>query len=140
MLAFWDASALVPLCIPGAASRVERDRLAMLTPVVWWGTRVEIASAVARLEREGHLDAANADAARRRLDMLSGHWREIQPIEEVRQIAQESGVRYRLRAADALQFASALVWCSGKPRNRSFVCSDRQLSEAARRAGFVVVD
>jgi hypothetical protein len=46
---------------------------------------------------------------------------------------------YDLRAADAIQLASAFVWCKDKPRNRSFVCFDQKLGIAARAAGFTVV-
>jgi predicted nucleic acid-binding protein len=140
MLAFWDASALVPFCIRGSASRIERERLASLNPVVWWGTRVEIASALARLERDRDLDRAGAEGCRRRLAILCRSWREVQPVEEVRELAQEAVHRYALRTGDAFQLAAALVWCSGRPRNRTFVCLDRRLAEAAGHAGFAVVD
>ena len=72
---FWDASAIVPLLIAEtttrslqALARRDSDMLA------WWGSQVECASAVARLERAGHLDRSGAalafdqvEAARRRV-------------------------------------------------------------------------
>jgi hypothetical protein len=35
--AFWDASALVPLCIHQAGSRQAQSQLRKFMPVVWWG-------------------------------------------------------------------------------------------------------
>ena len=46
MPAFWDASALVPLCVPGQAEPRGRRLLAEYQPVVWWGTPVEMADAL----------------------------------------------------------------------------------------------
>src|SRR5205085_11898054 len=53
-MAFWDASAIVPLCCSqpaiGHGRKLLRDVRRM---VVWWGTSVEARSAFARLVREG---------------------------------------------------------------------------------------
>jgi predicted nucleic acid-binding protein len=72
--------------------------------------------------------------------MLRGTWREIQPTERVRDLAERRLERYELRAADALQLAAALVWCRERPRGRSFLCRDLRLNEAARGEGFSIVD
>jgi hypothetical protein len=39
--AFWDASALAPLCVHEAASRQAQIYLRKFAPVVWWGSLVE---------------------------------------------------------------------------------------------------
>ncbi len=39
--AFWDASALVPLCVHEARSRQAQSQLRKFMPVVWWGSLVE---------------------------------------------------------------------------------------------------
>ena len=140
MPAFWDASALVPLCVPGQAELRGRRLLAEYQPVVWWGTPVEMAGAFARLRREGHLTPAQAEAARRRLAMLRRTWREVQPGPEVRELAEDRLERHALRAADALQLAAALVWCNRRPSRRPFICLDRKLRMAARAEGFTVVE
>jgi hypothetical protein len=44
-----------------------------------------------------------------------------------------------MRAADAIQLASALVWCKENPAGESFVCLDDRLREAARKEGFSVL-
>jgi hypothetical protein len=108
-------------------------------PVVWWGTPVEVASALARLKREGHLSPEQAQLAARRLDMLRTAWREVQPVHELRELAERHVAASELRAADALQLAAALVWCRQRPARRDFICNDRRLGEAARQAGFTVI-
>lgn len=140
MTAFWDASALAPLCVPGRVDLRTRRVFKENAVAAWWGAAVEIAGAVARLRREGHVTAAQADSAGKRLDMLRRSWREVQPVPMVRDLAMEQIVRYDLRAADALQLAAALVWCKSRPARRLFVCADRRLAAAARQAGFTVVE
>ena len=140
MPAFWDASALVPLCVPGQADLRRRRLLQEHRMVVWWGSLVETASAIARLRRDGHISAAQEESAYTRLDMLRRTWREVQPVSEVRDLAVEQLGRFDLRAADALQLAAALVWCSRRAARRVFVCGDRRLAKAARDAGFTVVE
>ena len=53
--AFWDASALVPLCVHEVNSRQVHSQLRKFMPVVWWGSLVEVHSAIARLSRVGSL-------------------------------------------------------------------------------------
>ncbi len=43
-----------------------------------------------------------------------------------------------MRAADALQLASALIWAQETPRGLDFVCLDQNLREAALKEGFSV--
>jgi predicted nucleic acid-binding protein len=140
MPAFWDASALVPLCLPGPADPRARRLLREQKPVVWWGTPVEMAGAFARLRREGHLTPTQAESARTRLDILRRAWLEVQPIAEVRELAEDLIERRELRAADALQLAAALVWCNRRPARRHFICQDRRLRRAASEEGFITAE
>jgi hypothetical protein len=59
-VAFWDASAIIPLCCSQPATaqgrRLQRELKRM---VVWWGTPLEDRSAFARLVRERRLTAEN---------------------------------------------------------------------------------
>ena len=48
-------------------------------------------------------------------------------------------LKNRLRAADALQLAAALVWCRQRPHGRAFVVADDGLSDAAEAEGFTVI-
>jgi hypothetical protein len=106
-------------------------------PVVWWGTAVEVRSALTRLRRDGTLSQAAFQASLDRLIYALQAWREIQPTESVRGVAELLD-RFPLRAGDAFQLGAALVWCKRKPRGRLFVCNDERLSAAALETGFDV--
>ena len=137
--AFWDASALVPLCVHQTASAQAQAHLRRLTPVVWWGSMVEVHSAISRLNRTAKLTDIEKKGALTRLDMLSRGWREILPIDQVRNLAGQLLDIHELRAADSLQLAAALTWCQQRPSKRNFVCADHKLVEAAKDAGFSVL-
>jgi predicted nucleic acid-binding protein len=138
--AFWDASALVPLCVHEASSRQAQSQLRKFMPVVWWGSLVEVHSAIARLHRLGTLKAVEKQGALSRLDLLSRGWREILPGDHVRDLARRLLETHELRAADSLQLAAALTWCQQRPAKRDFVCADQRLSKAAMAAGFSVLE
>jgi len=140
MPAFWDASALLPVCVPGQGGPAMRRLLREHPVVVWWGTLVEIVSGLERLRREEAISERQSEAARQRLEMLLRSWREVQPTSEVRELAAEQLERYDLRAGDALHLAAALVWCGGRTARRGFVCSDRRLAGAAAEAGFRIIE
>lgn len=135
-LAFWDASALVPLCArQGITPRV----LALYRGygvVVWWATPVEIASALRRLARMKHLTPDEWAVSRGLAADLAGSWRVIQPSDSLRARAGQLVDRYDLKAADALQLAAALEWCEGVPQGQVFLCADQRFREAAVLSGF----
>jgi predicted nucleic acid-binding protein len=138
-MAFWDASAIVPLCCSQAATSRSRKLLRDVgRMVVWWGTPIEARSAIARLVRDGALSDAERVRAVRLLGELRVSWDEIQPSEKVRGIAEELPDRHRVRALDAMQLAAALVWCRERPTRRPFICLDERLSHAAAAVGFDV--
>lgn len=134
---FWDASAVIPLCLSEPRSAVV-TRLATsdLEMVVWWGTRVECASALARRRRDGTLSADAVRRARLALAALADAWTEVQPTEGVRQRAERLVAVHPLRAADSLQLAAALTWAEDAPRALEMVCLDGNLAEAAATEGF----
>jgi len=137
--AFWDTSAVVPLCCYQTASAEARSLARHYgRMVVWWCTRVEAYGALARLRREGALTANGFQQTVARLSVLSRAWLEVLPVESVRQRAEELLARQIIRAADALQLAAALVWCQERPQRRVFVCFDQQLAGAATQVGFEV--
>jgi predicted nucleic acid-binding protein len=140
MPGFWDASALVPPCVPAQSSGNGRRLLREYPPVVWWGTALEVISALARLRRQRLLTDVQHNAARNRLDVLRKTWREIQPSSRLAELAANQLDRHELRGDDALQLAAALVWCNRHPRNRAFLCRDIKLCEAARTEGFTIVE
>jgi hypothetical protein len=107
---------------------------------VWWGTSVEVVSALCRRRREKVLSGQYLEEANRRLALLRKSWREIQPTDRLRDLAEACLDRHELRAADAFQLAAALAWCNEKPRNRAFLCRDLRLQAAARIEGFSIVE
>jgi predicted nucleic acid-binding protein len=105
---------------------------------VWWGTTVEIRSAVARFAREGALTQKGTAQALVRLEALRVRWDEVEPSEPVRRLAEAFPESRGLRAGDALQLAAALVWCKERPSHRPFVSFDNALADAAEAEGFDV--
>ncbi|MGH9726673.1 MAG: type II toxin-antitoxin system VapC family toxin [Candidatus Acidiferrales bacterium] len=137
--AFWDASAVVPLCVHEPVSARARALLKTHPPVVWWATPVEVSSAIERLRRAGLLDTDDAGLAQKDLQVLTRGWKEIRPHDDLRSVAIQLMQKYPLRAADGLQLAAATVWCMGRPAKHDFICSDDRLSDAARIFGFRVI-
>lgn len=138
---FWDSSAILPLL----ADEPERTRLLDLLDedpqvLVWWGSSVEIVSALARREREGHLTADEVTGALTSFRRLTESWDEVVPSESLRSTAERLLRVHPLRAADSLQLAAALTAAGHDARTLEFVCLDERLNAAARREGFMVVD
>jgi uncharacterized protein len=138
---FWDASAIVPLLIAEISTR-RLQALAAEDPamLVWWGSEVECASALARLEREAAIDASGIAAAFARLRQLKAAWNEVDPSDAVRETAARFLRVHPLRAADALQLAAAFAAAEGRPGSLELVTLDDRLCIAARKEGFTVVE
>lgn len=136
---FWDSSALVALLVTEEQSGVARQLLrADENVTVWWGTRVECISAIARRFRDSG-DETAAQTGRRALALLATSWAEIEPTSSLRSAAERMLTVHPLRAADALQVAAALVWAEGFTAGHQFVCLDGRLRKAAAREGFAVL-
>lgn len=138
---FWDASAIVPLLV-SEPSTATMQRIAAEDPVmlVWWATEVECASAVARLERDGMLDAPGVTPTFNRLKQLAGGWHEVDPSDAVRETAVRFLRVHPLRTADALQLAAAFVAAEQRPSSLEIVTLDDRLAAAARKEGFLLVE
>jgi predicted nucleic acid-binding protein len=137
---FWDTSAVVPLLVTESATPTVR-RLLDEDPgmVVWWATRTECVSALARRRREGPISSPGEQRARRVLRTLGESWAEVLPSETLRGRAERLLGVHMLRSADAFQLASALVWSRGETSERVFVSLDERLRDACRREGFLVL-
>jgi predicted nucleic acid-binding protein len=136
---FWDSSAVVPLLVEEDASLAMLGRLredAQLA--VWWGTTVECASALARLEREGAA-ADRVSEAFSRLDDLSRAWMEVEPHDELRDVARRLLRVHPLRAAGAVQLAAAYVVAERRPATLALVTLDERLRLAAMKEGFTTL-
>ena len=134
---FWDSSAVVPLLADEEATAALLARLREDPQLaVWWRTPVECASALARLEREG-APADRVTEAFKRLDDLARAWTEVEPHDEIRDIARRLLRVHPLRAADALQLAAAYVAAERRPATLEFVTLDDRLRLAAMKEGFI---
>ncbi len=137
---FWDASAVIPLCLKEPQTASLREILKKDQHiVVWWGTSIECYSALARLRRDGSLDDTSEEQARNILRLLANAWTEVEPTEQVRETTERLLRLHPLRAADSLQLAAALVWAEKTPRGHSFVSLDTQLRQAAHLEGFALL-
>jgi predicted nucleic acid-binding protein len=138
-LRFWDSSAIVPLIVAEATTEGLLASAAQ-DPVmcVWWGTEVECASALSRLEREGALTDRSITTALDRLDRLAESWNEVQPTAALRGTARRLLRVHPLRSADSLQLAAAVIASEGLPASLPIVTLDERLAGAARREGFTV--
>ncbi|HSK74799.1 MAG TPA: type II toxin-antitoxin system VapC family toxin, partial [Pyrinomonadaceae bacterium] len=107
---FWDASALVPLCCSQPALTVLSRRFAgqFSRKIAWWGTDVEIHSALNRLNREDKLDEKQFEKSCRRWEILSRILYFVEPGAKVKEIAKTLPETYGLRALDSFQLAAAL--------------------------------
>jgi uncharacterized protein len=136
---FWDTSAIVPLCVREANTRLARQHLRSYTPVVWWASSVELHSAICRLNRTNEITQKEYQGALLRFEMLRQGWREVLPDDSVRELAERLLESHQLRAGDSLQLAAALFWCGQRPAKRAFLCADERLSAAAAKVGFAVI-
>ena len=134
--AFWDTSALVPLCVRQGITPRAIALYKLHDAVVWWAAPVEIASALARLVRMKQLGSSDWTRARRLAKRLADSWSMIQPSDALRARSAQLVDRYDLRAADSFQLAAALEWCEDAPHGRVFLTADRRLREAACSSGF----
>jgi predicted nucleic acid-binding protein len=138
---FWDASAIIPLVMAEPTTKTVQG-IAAKDPamLVWWATEVECASAIARLEREGGLDASEVTQTFERLKELARGWHEVDPSDAIRETAVRFLRVHALRAADALQLSAAFIAAERRPSSLEVVTLDDRLSVAARKEGFLLIE
>ncbi len=134
--AFWDSSALVLLCANQPGTPEARYWKQHFDVVIWWGTPVEIASALARLLRTGLLSTRAWGEALELAERLAKLWYVIEPSLVIRENAVEVVKHYDLRAGDAWQLAAALEWCDHHPKGHRFLTADKRLHDVASLIGF----
>ena len=138
---FWDASAIVPLIMTEPTTKaIQAIAATDDAMLVWWATEVECASAIARLERDGALDAASTAAAFDRLRRLAEGWHEVEASDGIRETAVRFLRVHPLRAANAMQLAAAFVVADRRPSSLDLVTLDERLAAAARKEGFAVTE
>lgn len=137
--AFWDTSAIVPICCVQHKSFAARQQVRIHQPmIVWWATKLEALNSFTRLRREKNLTEKQFDQARNKLEILQRTWAEITPTETLRTLTESLLTQYPMSTADGLQLAAALIWCRELPRDRPFICADIQLANNATKVGFDV--
>jgi predicted nucleic acid-binding protein len=93
-----------------------------------------------RIRRAGGITDETVRAGVTRLAFLRDSWNEIQPGEDIRELAVELLNEYSLRAADSLQLAASLSWCNRRPFRKPFLCGDKKLCQAASSVGFTLIE
>lgn len=137
---FWDSSAIIPLCLKEQMSdTVRRLMKEDEDMVVWWATKIECLSALARRRREGALNTEAEMRAKAILSTLSAEWSEVQPSELVRQRAERLLNLHPLRSADSFQLSAALIWAQESPQSLEMVCLDQTLCDASHKEGFTII-
>lgn len=136
---FWDASAIIPLCVMEEYSNSMKQLLTK-DPImaVWWGTPLECYSAFARLRRDGIINIEEEQKAKKPLDQLTEIWTEINPSYDIHDQAFRLISIHPLKAADSLQLTAAIIWAGKRPKEYHFVCLDKRLRDAAQKEGFII--
>lgn len=137
---YWDTAALVPLFIDQPHSPAAQEIFADDSETILaWATWVEYESALQRARREAILDQEGVAVARESFALVRESAVEIQPSEELRARAIRLLAEHALRAADALQLASALMWTGENPSGSGFVSFDDRLRQCAESEGFTIL-
>lgn len=137
-VAFWDSSALVPLCIAQPQTAMSRLLYERYGIVAWWATQVEMMSGLARLDRTGQITHDRFLMGKQIALEIVRDWLSVGLTGGIALSACSLLERHPLRAADALQLAAALEWCEGQPIGKVFLTFDQRLREAAGLAGFTL--
>lgn len=136
MIPYLDASALVKRYViePGTreVSALTADATGVATAIV---SRAEVAAALARAVRVGVLDTAGARRARQRFAREWPDFVRLPLTEALVARADALAWEHGLRGYDAVQLASALTWQDSVGQGVVLATFDRELWEAAPRAG-----
>jgi predicted nucleic acid-binding protein len=103
-------------------------------------SQVEVASALARREREGAFSAAERDRALDSLNTDLTAWIVVEVTSELAADAQALLVRHGLRSGDAVQLASCLYLHRETGRRLPFAAFDDRLRAAAGNEGLPVMN
>jgi predicted nucleic acid-binding protein len=136
--AFWDTSALIPLCVLQKQTAPANILYAGYGIAVWWTTPVEIMSGLTRLERMNDISRDQFLAGKQRGQSLAKIWDIVGPSTTILSRAYSLLELYPLRAADALQLAAAIEYFEYSPTDNVFITADQRLADAARGSGFMV--
>jgi predicted nucleic acid-binding protein len=136
--AYWDSSALVPLCISQPQTVAAQNLYAKYKIVTWWATQVEIVSGLTRLTRMGGMTQQQFLMSKPFVRNLVSGWLSIHESASIVSSACRLLELHPLRAADALQLAAALEACEHNPLGFALITADQRLADVARPMGFLV--
>lgn len=137
--AFWDSSALVPLCVAEERSPQAELWFGQFQIVIWWATPVEMNGALCRVKRDGFISGTEYNKAKTRLSAIESVSLVVLPSPALQLQARSLLERFQLRAADSLQLAAALAWCDTSPKGNVFLSFDQRLRGAAETLGFMAL-
>ncbi len=134
---FWDSSALLPLCLDMPQGLDTRPLLKSDSEmIVWWGSDLEVVSALHRLRREKVVTEQELSRTTARLQKLQKTWHTVRPSNIIKEKAKRVIRIHGLKSADSLQLAAALAWAHDLPGDFEFVTLDKRLKQAALVEGF----
>ena len=81
--AFWDSSALIPLCVEQGQTERATALFAIYEVAVWWSTPVEIVSGFARLLRMGEIGRDDLLSGKQRAEIIATTWVRINPSAKI---------------------------------------------------------
>jgi predicted nucleic acid-binding protein len=136
--AYWDSSALIPLCVTQPQSTQAILLYERYNIVAWWATQVEIISGLTRLERMGQITHNRFLVGKQFAQDLVRGWISAGSSKGTAVLACSLLELYPLRAGDALQLAVALEVSEHRTQGYPFITADDRLADAARRSGFSV--
>jgi hypothetical protein len=99
---------------------------------------IEVASALARRQREGAFTAVERDRGLKRLNADLAAWILVELTAELTADAQTLLVRHNLRSGDAVQLASCLYLQRETGERIAFAAFDDRLATAARAEGLTL--
>jgi uncharacterized protein len=132
---FWDTSALLPLVIEEPRTLALRPLMErFLDPVVSFITPLELDAAVRRRTRALN----DVDDVKVRHLMLHRELLVISEVDATIKRARRLIARHRLRAADAIQLAAAIL-AREQVQHFPVITLDAELAAAAKAEGFTVL-
>lgn len=136
---YFDASALAKRYVREAGSAAIVRLLIDAVPATSRLSQVEVASALARRQREGAMSAAERDRALARLEDDIAVFHVVELSTAVAGAARRLLIRRALRASDAVQLASCLHLAEELGTPPELVAYDLPLVTAARSEGVRVL-
>lgn len=134
MITYFDSSALVKHFIEEDGSPEIRQQVTTALPITSRLSQIEIASALCRRHREGHIGEEDLAQALLAFHETLGSFYIVEITPAIAERAQRLLQRFALRAGDAVQLASFLVIREGTGLPVAFSAFDQRLLEAAENA------